>query len=89
MIILLILALSVCAGLLLRRLDGLRRFSDATGWTVFALLFVFGITIGMDRNIVSRFSELGLKAMLASIAGVAGSILFAWLFAKFINRNGK
>ena len=89
MIILLILAVSVVAGMLLRRIEWIGRFSDATGWTVFALLFVFGITIGMDSNLVSHFSELGVKAVLAAVAGVAGSVLFAWLFAKFIDRSGK
>lgn len=87
MIILLILAISVVAGRLLRRFDCIRVFSGATGWTVFALLFVFGITIGMDRNLVSHFVSLGMQALLVAVAGVVGSVLCAMLFSKLIKRR--
>lgn len=76
--ILLLLALSIVAGLLLRNVRQLSYLRYTSTWTVWALLLVFGITLGGDDTIVGNFIHYGFTAFVVAIAGVAGSVLAAW-----------
>jgi uncharacterized membrane protein YbjE (DUF340 family) len=48
-----------------------------TMWAIYLLLFLLGIAIGTNEIIVRNLPTLGLKALLISIGGVVGSVLFA------------
>ncbi len=87
MLVLVILFIAVGAGWLLRRYPLVHKISDSSGWTVFILLFVFGITIGLDKTLMAHFSTLGMRAFAIAAAGVVGSILTAILFARIVRRT--
>ncbi len=88
MFILCLLIVSVGIGLLLRRVRGIAKVGKTAEWTIYLLLFVFGITIGGDSEIVANFASLGLKALVVAAAGVTGSVLLAWLLYKFAAKKG-
>ncbi|HEY8361463.1 MAG TPA: LysO family transporter [Tissierellaceae bacterium] len=48
------------------------------------LLFVMGVTIGINDEIISNIFAIGLKAAVISIFTVGFSILFVFLVRKFI-----
>jgi len=48
------------------------------------LLFVMGITIGINDKVISNIFSIGLKAFIISIFAVGFSILFVHLVKKFI-----
>lgn len=48
------------------------------------LLFIMGIKIGIDENVISSFFNIGLKALVISIFTVSFSILGVFLVSKFI-----
>ena len=73
--ILSVLAAGAVLGLLLRRISIVRRFGGALQYTVYAMLFVLGLSIGTNPGIMSRLGETGLQALLLASAGIAGSIL--------------
>ena len=49
---------------------------------LFTLLFIMGMRIGMDDKILDAFAQIGLHAVLFSLATIGGSILFVHLFVK-------
>lgn len=48
------------------------------------LLFIMGIKIGIDENVISSFFNIGLKALVISIFTVSFSILGVFLVSKLI-----
>lgn len=87
MVVLIILLVSVGVGLLLRRFPAVNKISESSGLTVFLLLFVFGITIGLDKKLMAGFSSLGLQAVAMAVAGVVGSIVFSLLIMRIFKRS--
>lgn len=87
MFVLVLLIVSVCAGLLLKNLSILKCLERTSTWTVWLLIFVFGISLGSNESIVSDFGRFGLSALLIALAGVAGSVLSAWCITGFIDRD--
>ncbi len=53
------------------------------------LLFGMGLSIGMDKDIAENIFGLGKTAFLISAASIAGSLLFAWIFAPYIFKEGE
>ena len=80
MLILLLLVISCC--MVLRHLE-----RTAT-WTVWTLIFVFGISLGSNKSVVADFAHFGFAAVVMAFAGVAGSVLAAWAIRGFIDRRG-
>ena len=80
--ILSVLAAGAVLGLLLRRISIARRFGGALQYTVYAMLFVLGLSVGTNPGIMSRLGEIGLQALLLASAGIAGSILAVLIAGK-------
>jgi uncharacterized membrane protein YbjE (DUF340 family) len=80
-----ILAAGVATGFVLRKKGGLLdTVEKVTPWTVYALLFFLGISLGVNKDVVSNLSRLGLQAFVLSIGGVAGSISFIVLLYRLL-----
>ncbi|MCD1296170.1 hypothetical protein CUJ83_14295 [Methanocella sp. CWC-04] len=54
---------------------------------VFVLILLMGIKTGMNDMVISNLGSYGLNALLITLGAVAGSILFAFIFDKFIVRS--
>ena len=74
LIILILLSVSAGLGYLMRKLRPVARFSGAVRYTVFAMLFVFGIIVGSDSGLMSNLGEFSLQATIIALAGIVGSI---------------
>ena len=54
---------------------------------VWALLFFLGIEVGENEKIIGSLQNLGLEALLLSVAATAGSIACAWALWRYIQRK--
>lgn len=52
--------------------------------SILILLFVMGIKIGGDKQVISSFFTLGYQALIFSIFSIALSIIFVMLIKRFI-----
>jgi len=50
-----------------------------TNWSIFLLLFLLGISVGVNEKILNNFDKIGFQAISLTLFAVLGSILFAWL----------
>lgn len=89
MFILLLLIVSVGAGMLLQNFRALRHLEFTASRTVWLLIFVFGISLGSNENIVRDFGRFGLSALVIAWAGVAGSVLLGWCVRRYIDKTGR
>jgi len=78
--VVLIMAAGMLAGYLLRKHKKLISLSEKlVMWAIYLLLFLLGVAIGVNDQILERFADLGLLAMAVTIGGVAGSIFMGWI----------
>ena len=74
------MAAGMLAGYLLRKHKKLISLSEKlVMWAIYLLLFLLGVAIGVNDQILERFADLGLLAMAVTIGGVAGSIFMGWI----------
>ncbi|MFN8208344.1 MAG: LysO family transporter [Bacteroidales bacterium] len=73
--IIILLAVGIVIGWLIRKKQKLVSITDRSlGWSVYLLLFLLGIGIGTNEEIIREFSKLGLQAAGISLLAIAGSI---------------
>ena len=77
----------VVLGYLVRKADWVRSLSKGITYTIWLLLFFFGLQVGGNEQLVSNLDSLGLKALIISVAGVLGSSLVAWALSRFVLKD--
>ncbi|MGI6479593.1 MAG: LysO family transporter [Salinivirgaceae bacterium] len=88
--VIIIIALGIIVGYFLRNKSKTKSFIEKlTMVVIFALLFVLGVAIGNDKNIMNSLQTLGLQAMIISLGAIAGSVLLAWWAYIAIFKNRK
>ena len=58
-----------------RRLSFISRVITVLIWV---LLLCLGIEVGMNPQVISRLTDLGVEAVVMCLAGMAGSLALAW-----------
>lgn len=78
-------------GYLFRKVSILQKIGIPISYTILVLLFLLGISVGTNENIVKNLSTLGLQALMISFAATTGSILAGWgvYYFFFKERNRK
>ena len=83
-IVLLFLTAGIISGYILKNRTNIIRISDKLlTWSIYLLLFLLGISVGSNQDIISNFDKIGFQAIILSIAGVTGSIVIAFFVYKF------
>ena len=56
---------------------------------IWALLFLLGIEVGTNPNIIGGLQNLGVEALVLTIGGSVGSILASWWLWNHVSKGGK
>ena len=65
----------IAAGYLLRKIELLQKIGKPISYTILLLLFLLGISVGANKDIVDNLATLGGQAFLLALAGTVGSVL--------------
>lgn len=66
-------------GFILRRNARLISLADKlTTITIYLFLFVLGVSVGINEEIVQNLAQLGLQALILAVSGILGSVLLAY-----------
>lgn len=57
-------------------------------WGVILLLFVMGLSMGLDRNLLSQLSTLGAKAILYAVLTTFFSIAAVYALTRKLGKEG-
>lgn len=86
--VILIMTAGIVLGYLIRNKTMLIKINDKLVMgAIYLLLFVLGISIGINQTIMKSLPNLGLKALALTIGGVLGSIILAWFTYKWFFKN--
>ncbi len=55
---------------------------------IWLLLFLLGIEVGGNPQIIGGLRQLGWEALLLTLSGVVGSTLTAWSLWRYIRKKG-
>lgn len=78
-IAILLMVVGIVVGRLLRK--GIRiSLSPVIMLVISLLLFVLGLELGFNENLVSQFTKLGVSAIVIALLSVLGSCIAAWFF---------
>lgn len=82
------IAVGVPAGYLLRTRPAVVGAVDRlTTWSIYALLFLLGLSLGSDDGLVAQAGDIGLRAVVISMASLAGSVAAGWLLQHVLLRG--
>ena len=68
----------IAAGYLLRKIEFLQKIGKPISYTILLVLFLLGISVGANKDIVDNLATLGGQAFLLALAGTVGSVLAGW-----------
>lgn len=93
--VLLVMTAGIIAGVFIHRKPVLIQINDRLiSVAIYVLLFLLGISVGLNKTIVQNIGTLGYQALVITLGAVCGSVLFSWLifrvfFAAEVNKNEK
>lgn len=68
----------IAIGFLLRRVGFLQKLDKPLLYVIFVLLFLMGLAVGGNPDIVDNLSQIGGQALLLAAAGTLGSLVAAY-----------
>ena len=86
LIVVMIMLCGIAMGYLLRN-KNTRIVSRIITALIWLLLFLLGIEVGSNPRIVMGMQTLGIEALLLTISGAVGTIIFSWLVWKYVSRK--
>lgn len=84
--VLFFLVVGTALGLILQKQKWVLETAEkATHWAVYLLLFLLGISVGANQEVMGSLATLGLQALLLSSAAISGSVIssaviYRWYF---------
>ena len=89
MLYLSILIIGLLIGTCCRKFSPFKRLDTSISATIWIMLFVFGVSIGSNQELVNNVGNIGLQAFILAFCGVAGSVLAARMaFSIFFKKKG-
>lgn len=92
MIIVLILMITgILLGIIIRKLPNLLKVIERLiTYAIYLLLFLLGISVGINDKIIGNLDNIGLKALVITIGAISGSVIVLWIFYKaaFVSTRG-
>ena len=79
------IAVGIPLGYAVRKKPSVIRFvGTLTTWSIYALLFLLGLSLGANDEVFLRAPELGARSLVISLCALFGSVLAAWGVARLL-----
>lgn len=83
-----IMLVGVLIGYRFRAVKGLKKIESSIFLTILMLLFIFGLKIGSDQDLIQNLGEFGWQAFVLAASGLAGSLLVLALVSHLFFKKG-
>lgn len=85
--VILIMSIGIMCGYFIRKRDIRSITSGATTALIWLLLFVLGVEVGHNKQVVSSLATLGVEALFIAIVCLSGSCVAAWILWRYIAKR--
>jgi len=88
MLVIMLFFIGLLLGLITKKNHKIINLSEkSSSYVVYLLVFLLGISVGYDKEIMSNLSKLGLTAFSISIASILGSVVITMLVVKLFFKD--
>lgn len=78
--VLLVMLSGIVAGVIIHRKPRFVQINDQLiSLAIYILLFLLGISVGVNKTIVQNIGTLGFQAIMITLGAVLGSVMVSWL----------
>ncbi|MGE5458221.1 MAG: LysO family transporter [Methanococcaceae archaeon] len=78
--VLLVMSAGIILGAFIHKKSLLIKINDQLiSLSIYVLLLLLGISVGLNKTIVQNFGTLGYQALVITLGAVLGSVLFSWI----------
>lgn len=78
----------MATGIFLRRNPAILKINEKlTSLAIYVLLFLLGISVGLNNTILQHLDQIGFQALLITAGAVSGSVVTLWILYRFIFKN--
>lgn len=82
--VLIVMLAGVLLGFVLNRFPKAIKLNDRLiSWAIFLLLFLLGISVGLNETIIQNLAKIGRQAIVITLGAIAGSVLSLWFVYRF------
>lgn len=86
----LVMLCGIFAGYLLRKVKAVPAFvSKVSIYLIFLLLFVMGLSVGSNPQVIQNFGKLGVTGIAIALVSVAGSVALSWVVYRYLFKKTK
>lgn len=86
--VLLIMLAGILTGFAINRYPLAIKINDKLiSWAIYILLFLLGISVGLNKTIIQNLDKIGVQALIISIGAISGSVLALWILYRFLFRD--
>lgn len=87
-IVLLVMLSGTLIGFVLNRYPKVIKLTDKlTSWSIYLLLFLLGISVGLNKTIIQNLDKIGLQAVIITIGAISGSVFTLWIVYRFFFKS--
>lgn len=86
--ILSIMFLGIISGYIFKNVNALKNVEKTISITIFALLFILGVSVGSNKMIINNLGEFGSQAFIIALMSLSGSLLSTALIIKLFRKGG-
>lgn len=86
--VLILLLIGIGTGYLFRRVELLHKVEKTISLTILCMLFVFGLSIGSNEELIENLDKFGYQAAILAILGTVGSLCASYLVYKLLFKKG-
>ncbi len=84
------MTLGIFIGFLISNRPKIIRAADKlTSWSIYLLLFLLGIGVGLNDKIINNIHTIGLQALILTIGAVLGSLILAFITYRLFFKSNK
>ena len=89
-IVLLLMLAGILAGFALRQKSIVLKINEKlTSAAIYILLFLLGISVGLNKTIIQQLDKIGIQALIITIGAISGSVLTLWILYRFFLKDLK
>ncbi len=78
--VLLVMLAGIAIGFVINRFPKAIRANDKLiSWSIYLLLLLLGISVGLNQTIIQNLDKIGIQAAIITLGAITGSVLMLWL----------